>query len=239
MPLTILATIMWFLVVLILALSPLSLGSENAPKVNFELYYESLCPDCREFILQQLFPAYQKVSGIINLTLVPYGNADESKHGGEWKYTCQHGKEECIGNMIETCVLHIEKNITASLQFVHCFEKNIVQGEKVENPLSVAEQCAEDLDMDYPPIEECQKSELGNKLEHDMATKTNALSPQHQYVPWVTLNGVHTEKIQDRAQGNLLKLLCETYTGKKPSPCQNVHEGRCYKNAKNKQHFDG
>ena len=47
----------------------------EADKVNLELYYESLCPDCRNFITEQVYPAAQKVGEILNVTLVPYGNA--------------------------------------------------------------------------------------------------------------------------------------------------------------------
>ena len=48
--------------------------------VNLTLYYESLCPDCRDFILKQLYPVMQQVGSIINLVLIPYGNAHVSKH---------------------------------------------------------------------------------------------------------------------------------------------------------------
>jgi interferon gamma-inducible protein 30 len=61
---------------------------------------------------------------------------------------------------------------------------------------------------------------LGNQLEHEMALRTNALQPPHQYVPWVTLNGVHTERIQTEAQNNLIQLICDTYQGSpKPQGC--------------------
>ena len=43
--------------------------------VNFTLYYETLCPDCRGFMTGQVWKAYQSVSSIMNITLVPYGNA--------------------------------------------------------------------------------------------------------------------------------------------------------------------
>ena len=33
-------------------------------------------------------------------------------------------------------------------------------------------------------------SSQGVEFEHQMAVKTDALSPPHQYVPYVTLNGV-------------------------------------------------
>ena len=48
-----------------------------AQPIKVTLYYESLCPDCKQFILYQLYPTYQALasSGILELKLVPYGNA--------------------------------------------------------------------------------------------------------------------------------------------------------------------
>lgn len=43
--------------------------------VNFTLYYETLCPDCKNFMSSQILEAYLTVKDIMNLTLVPYGNA--------------------------------------------------------------------------------------------------------------------------------------------------------------------
>ena len=51
-------------------------------------------------------------------------------------------------------------------------------------------QCAEKLGIHYEPIKNCSTTEMGNKLEHEMAVVTNNLNPPHKYVPWVTLNGV-------------------------------------------------
>lgn len=44
-----------------------------------------------------------------------------------------------------------------------------------------------------------------------MAVRTGELDPPHRYVPWFTLNGAHTEAIQDRAMTDLLKLVCDSY----------------------------
>jgi len=39
------------------------------------VYYESLCPDSRNFIVDKLQKVYNKLSDITFLELVPYGNA--------------------------------------------------------------------------------------------------------------------------------------------------------------------
>ncbi|KAL3892308.1 hypothetical protein ACJMK2_004525 [Sinanodonta woodiana] len=183
--------------------------------VNFTLYYESLCPDCRNFFADQLNLAYTKVGGIMNLTLVPYGNAREKQVGSRWEFDCQHGKEECVGNIIETCAIYIIKNITVYYPFIHCMETTDGL------PEDAAAKCATKFKgIDLDKIMGCSKSSLGNELEHQMALQTNALQPPHTYVPWVTLNGVHTEEIEHKAETDLVNLICQTYQGLKPAGCK-------------------
>jgi interferon gamma-inducible protein 30 len=43
------------------------------------------------------------------------------------------------------------------------------------------------------------------------ALKTESLRPAHKYVPWVTVNGQHTEAMEDAALNDLVKLICQTY----------------------------
>ena len=189
-------------------------GGSPAPLVRFTLYMESLSRDCRYFIITELYPTFQSVGEIMNLTIVPYGNAQETKVGTEWQFTCQHGEEECYGNLIETCAIHYYPNTTTQFSFIHCIEMSS------SYPRESGPDCAAKFSLDYTKIKSCADGPLGNSLEHEMALKTNALRPRHEYVPWVTLNGVHTKGIQEEAENNLTKLICDAYTASpKPSAC--------------------
>ena len=46
---------------------------------------------------------------------------------------------------------------------------------------------------------------------HDIAVATENLSPSHQYVPWIVMDGAHTDDIENKAMVDLTALVCETY----------------------------
>ena len=63
------------------------------------------------------------------------------------------------------------------------------------------------------------KGAEGDKLEHAMGVKTEALDPVHDYVPWVVINGEHTNELETEAMRDLRGLVCRLYTGQRPSQC--------------------
>ena len=60
----------------------------------------------------------------------------------------------------------------------------------------------------------------GEKLMHEYAVKTDSLNPPHKYVPWIVINGEHTEELEQEAFDDLVGLVCKLYSGKKPGECQ-------------------
>ncbi|XP_054889847.1 gamma-interferon-inducible lysosomal thiol reductase [Poeciliopsis prolifica] len=179
--------------------------------VHVGLYYESLCPGCRMFLTEMLFPTYLLLNSIMSVTLVPYGNAQEMPVAQKYTYECQHGKQECLGNMIETCIMNMTD---MAFPIIFCMESSA-------DVIGSAESClklyAPVLSMDK--VMSCVNGDMGMQLMHQNALQTKALNPPHQYVPWITINGVHTEDLQDKAMSSLFTLVCSMYKGTKPAAC--------------------
>jgi len=201
------------------------MAATDAKPIQIDLYYEAFCGGCRKFILEQLYPTYQKLysTGIFEINLYPYGNAHESQKGDKWVFDCQHGEEECQMNLIETCALHLLSHPDQFMPYINC----------VENKPSIAnaQKCAQDLKVDWEPISKCFNGSEGNFLEHQVAQKTEALVPKHTYVPWIVADGHHDETMQVYIQTGLQYWLCEHYKGTKPKECDQVmkNEKICYK----------
>ena len=75
-----------------LALLAVVYGQE---KVNLGLYHESLWPGCLSYIEGALKTAWgcSDWTNMVNISIYPYGNANERYVNNEWVFTCQHGME--------------------------------------------------------------------------------------------------------------------------------------------------
>merc|ERR1712080_598797 len=53
-----------------------------------------------------MYPTYQKLGKYMEVDFVPYGNAHQQQDGDSWTFECQHGPDECHGNMQQSCMFH-------------------------------------------------------------------------------------------------------------------------------------
>uniref|UniRef100_A0A8C9MH26 Gamma-interferon-inducible lysosomal thiol reductase n=1 Tax=Serinus canaria TaxID=9135 RepID=A0A8C9MH26_SERCA len=151
-----------------------------AAPVELSLYYESLCPACREFLVLKLFPTWLLLpEEMLNITLVPYGNAQERNVSGKLDFQCQHGPEECLGNMMEA------QNFSTYFALIFCLESGSSVTKNLEACLQIYAP-----EVDIGRISTCVQGDTGVALMHHNAQLTEALDPPHQYVPWITINGV-------------------------------------------------
>ncbi|NXN96113.1 GILT reductase, partial [Rhinopomastus cyanomelas] len=185
-----------------------NLSRPAAAPVELSLFYESLCPDCRQFLVKELFTTWLLLlpTEVLNITLVPYGNAKETNVSGKWHFECQHGPEECLGNMIEACLMHEAKDFNTYFPVIFCLESGSSVTKNLEACLQVyAPQ------LDRGRIAACVQGDIGVALMHHNAQLTQALDPPHQFVPWIVVNGKHTDELQDQAEASLLRLICQLY----------------------------
>lgn len=94
------------------------------PKVKLSLFYESLCPDCQQFITRQLGPNFDKFGKYLDIHLNSFGNAemDLDPDTGKYSFRCQHGPPECLGSMLEACL--IRKMTTSPVPTINCIESS-------------------------------------------------------------------------------------------------------------------
>jgi len=212
-----------------LTLLTLVSGVFSADPVQLQLFFESECPFCQQFItgsLQEAWghgPEFQKVC---NFTLYPFGNAKETKgDGNSYTYTCQHGERECQGNLVEACVWGLSgNNATFYMPFMFEFE-GLLSKDKNTDVMKLAEQAGAAVKWDDQTVSDlgdCYSKPEGNRFQHQVAELTAALDPPHQYVPWLVLNGEHTDAIQQSCQSNLLQCVCKEYKGTS-TLCDNVN----------------
>ena len=88
----------------------------NDDKVHIELYYESLCPYCQEFIEGSAF----NNKDIWQVLTFEHGPT-EMPHRRKWiqlVFYLPAWSNECVGNMIEACVINMYDWYTQTLPFM-------------------------------------------------------------------------------------------------------------------------
>lgn len=113
-----------------------SLDDVHPGKVHVTIYMESRCPACRKYTTTYLKQVIEEVGNIVQLRVVPFGNADATSatdeavkynttallkpllkqlespwsnpsHAPQLKFKCQHGSGECMGNAWESCLMEV------------------------------------------------------------------------------------------------------------------------------------
>uniref|UniRef100_A0A2P2I703 Gamma-interferon-inducible lysosomal thiol reductase-like n=1 Tax=Hirondellea gigas TaxID=1518452 RepID=A0A2P2I703_9CRUS len=186
----------------------------EADPVRLDVYYESLCPDSIAFVKNQLAVVYPQLKEILVVDIFPYGNAKNVDNGqGGYLFVCQHGPDECAGNMMLACAKNYISDGDLYVEFNICVMS-------ARDPPTAGELCAEELNIAYESIAECSTSTEGEQLLHEVGVLTHALVPEVTYIPWMVVNDEHTYAIQNGAEYDLLEFVCTEYQGvSKPEAC--------------------
>lgn len=193
--------------------------------VNIQLYYETRCPDCIQFLNQTLEPLWrnQELRKHLNLTVNPYGNSMSLKvaevsegykfwHpattglGWDFVHVCQHGSDECLGNLIQACTMNIAET-HKHMDLVFCMAAH--PDWSVEKS---SHECLNSNGVDIDKVAGCVRSPEGNKLMMDLGKQTQAVQGRLG-TPWVVVDGNTLSNVTA-----LMQTVCMTIDNK-PSSC--------------------
>ncbi|GJQ74886.1 hypothetical protein Trydic_g21722 [Trypoxylus dichotomus] len=130
-------------------------------KVNVTVLYEALCPDSAVFIKNQLAGCYDAIKDCIDLELVPYGHANHTQVGGQWRFECQHKERECSLNTHHACGIKYAPSQGAQVKFVSCMmEKAYVY----LNDEDVTIACTAEAGINFNLVKRCYTTTEGQEL---------------------------------------------------------------------------
>ncbi|XP_054276006.1 gamma-interferon-inducible lysosomal thiol reductase-like [Macrosteles quadrilineatus] len=187
-------------------------ADESGDTVTVTLFYESYCPDCKDFIVNKLYSAWTSFKGHgVLFDLVAFGNARQKYVDGHWEFHCQHGPEECEANKLHACAVYqtcgdkgtkdcdVDK-LSPAMDFIYCVLRKPDQ-------LRATKQCAQDTGLDGDAILSCANGQQGDSLLNLYGNQTLAFQPRIRYVPTVAINGKHDKLAEDDLVGEICKLL--------------------------------
>ncbi|CAJ0606136.1 unnamed protein product [Cylicocyclus nassatus] len=183
----------------------------NQP-INITLLVESLCIHCQRFLVDQLYPIiFRNFADVIRIRIVPFGNA----HIKNGTFFCQHGEEECKINRYQSCLFDVIKSQNKFVPLMHCLEEQLMNNASFKNAKSICFANQSVSESIQEKIQKCFDSKCGDELQLEAANVTdNAWPDKKTSVPWVIINGVSLESLQDKIN-NLAPQLCEWYNGSK------------------------
>ncbi|XP_057670593.1 GILT-like protein 1 [Diorhabda carinulata] len=205
-------------------------------KVNVTVYYESLCPFAKKFIVTQLYPALQgNLSEYVNLELIPYGKSVTKEIGGNLTFTCHHGNVECYGNLIQVCsriLIDVGKN-SSNLGFnqkylwlVKCFMENISTSSTKKDLQDSFLHCSNDsvlIGTQQTILVNCTDGSFGMSLLEHYGNLTDQFQKPLNNVPTIVYNNKFDKADSGESEKNFIRVLCRKITWTKPNECRIVN----------------
>ncbi|KAK9509300.1 hypothetical protein O3M35_006649 [Rhynocoris fuscipes] len=136
-------------------------GNYSSIIVEVSVFYEYLCSDSRRFFIYQLLPTVEKLQSNVVVNLIPYGKATTKSIGdGEYIFKCQHGQNECKGNLINACIIDSVHDNLIMLKIITC----MIDFNTYTNIEDIAEICCDEYNINWENIKYCLENGRAHRL---------------------------------------------------------------------------
>ncbi|XP_014243821.1 GILT-like protein 1 [Cimex lectularius] len=186
-------------------------------KVMVEVFYESLCPDSKTFVTEQLAPTWKntELQSYLNVSLVPYGKSKTSGVSPNFTFECHHGAGECLGNKYHACAIKKVGDLTKVVPYVSCFMLNSPSG--TTNFTEVNKKCGKEAgltDEVVNTLEQCSNSTDGSMFLEEFGNMTMKFENPLTSVPTVRVDGTKITELN-----NLKGKVCEKLAKQNLATC--------------------
>merc|ERR1711936_920815 len=148
---------------------------------------------------------YEVLGSDVNVTFVPYGFAETTEvDGGGYEFSCQHGADECYGNIVQACTIAHTEDRDMQVNLIVCMMSS-------PDPSTAGPDCFREFALDYQPVMECIDSGEGDQLHADYGDLQNSQVPRPNNVPWSNFNGEHVLEYWELEEYGLTKYVCDIY----------------------------
>jgi interferon gamma-inducible protein 30 len=130
------------------------------------------------------------------------------KENGTWQFNCQHGANECWGNLYHACLIDALPRKEDHFPIIQCIMSYNI------NIQDACRLCSDKYNVSFNKIQNCMSSSRANVKMHNYADMT--ARAHIGYTPWMEINSQYTTK----GGNNLIEYLCSLYKGpSKPFGC--------------------
>ena len=92
----------------------------DAQSVQIRVHYESMCPDSMRWFREQFYPTWTEMKEYLVVDFNPFGKAEFTLQGNGWTFECQHGPDECTGNLYQSCYINKETDHNMRVEVISC-----------------------------------------------------------------------------------------------------------------------
>merc|ERR1712037_914503 len=164
--------------------------SKSDAKPLLGVVYESLCLYSRQFIREQVHPAYTTLSEFFDVEFVAYGGAST------------HGNAEDI---VQGCTVHHVSAMMMQVELLNCMSA-------ASKPEEAGEECFAQFGADWAPVQACIDGPEGGEIHAKNGEIQNSLEPSVYGVPWPLWDGVGGDEVINETDVlGVIGYLCKYY----------------------------
>jgi hypothetical protein len=179
------------------------------------VFYEAICPDCVNFLKEQLVPTHKALGKYINLNFVAFGKARQWYSNDSYQFECQNETKQCFFYFVYACAMNVFHEPADIFNYVACLMTEVTPTDATVATYPV-DSCETGLELDK--VKKCANGKDDLRFLSKMRNKTSNLFPHLLGVPAVAINNTLSLEQQKDALTKLKFVICSLLKASNSNP---------------------